>query len=142
MPSPDCHNSWQTYIARRFLSPVQRVYDRTPLPGRNPSATQTEDHISSEIDEVAPNRFADALLIQQGASNPSGVTRTLVRAINACHRESILPREDPAVQLIVHQLAHICGTCRLRFLGRLWALDPRATTKSAANSLARSNASR
>ncbi|EKS72034.1 hypothetical protein BG60_23780 [Caballeronia zhejiangensis] len=63
----------------------------------------------SEIDEVAPNRFADALLIQQGASNPSGVTRTLVRAINACHRENVSTSEDAAVRLIIHQLAHICG---------------------------------
>lgn len=65
--------------------------------------------MSLEIDEVAPNRFEDALMIQLGVSNPSGVTRTLLRAINACHRESVSASEDPAVRLIAHQLAHFCG---------------------------------
>jgi hypothetical protein len=62
-----------------------------------------------EIDAVAANRFEDALLIQQGASNPSGVARTLVHAINACHQENARARVDAAVRLIVHQLAHLCG---------------------------------
>lgn len=64
----------------------------------------------NDIDAAAPNRFADALAIQQGASNPSGVARALVRAINACHGENVRTSEDPAVRLIVHQLAHLCGT--------------------------------
>ncbi|CAL8480965.1 hypothetical protein [Caballeronia sp. S22] len=65
--------------------------------------------MSSEIDAVTLNRFEDAPMIQQGASNPIGVTRALQRAINACHRESLSASEDPAVRLIVHQLAYICG---------------------------------
>ncbi|SOF01896.1 hypothetical protein SAMN05446635_10018 [Burkholderia sp. OK233] len=48
--------------------------------------------------------------IQAGAGNPSGVTRTLARAINACHQETVRAREDPAVRLIVHQLAVLCGS--------------------------------
>ncbi|MFM0007375.1 hypothetical protein PQR57_41295 [Paraburkholderia dipogonis] len=33
----------------------------------------------------------------------------MVRAINACHQENVRAREDPAVRLIVHQLAFLCG---------------------------------
>jgi hypothetical protein len=75
----------------------------------NPSITQIEDAMSAEIDDVAVNRFEDALAIQEGACNPSGIARTLLRAINACHRENVSTSEDPAVRLIVRQLAHICG---------------------------------
>jgi hypothetical protein len=58
---------------------------------------------------VAQNRFKDACLIQQGACNPSGIARTLVRAINACHAEGADARTDPAVRMIAHQLAFILG---------------------------------
>jgi hypothetical protein len=52
--------------------------------------------------------------IQAGAGNPSGVARTLARAVNACHQETVRAREDPAVRLIVPQLAVLCGSLRDR----------------------------
>jgi hypothetical protein len=62
-------------------------------------------------DTLSPaiNRFKDALAIQRGASNPSGVSRALVQAIGACHQEGVSAAEDPAVRLIVHQFGHLCG---------------------------------
>lgn len=59
---------------------------------------------------VAVNRFGDAVFIQSGACNPSGVARALVRAINACLAEGAdTPTicADPAVRLIGHQLAFL-----------------------------------
>lgn len=54
-------------------------------------------------------RFQDALLIQQGACNPSGVTHALLNACKECIEEGTSQRTDPAVRLIVHQLAHLCN---------------------------------
>lgn len=54
-------------------------------------------------------RFTDALAIQDGACNPSGIAHALVNACRECIDEGKSQREDPAVRLIVHQLAYICG---------------------------------
>jgi hypothetical protein len=59
---------------------------------------------------VAVNRWGDAVFIQQGACNPSGVARALVRAINACldvEMDTAAICADPAVRLIGHQLAFL-----------------------------------
>jgi len=70
---------------------------------------------TSRLDDMearAVNRFADAVFIQAGACNPSGVARALVRAINACLDEKMdtnTVRADPAVRLICHQLAFLLG---------------------------------
>ena len=56
------------------------------------------------------NRFWNAHNIQQGASNPSGVARALVEAIDEARAENpdtVNVREDIAVRLIAHQLAFI-----------------------------------
>ena len=55
-------------------------------------------------------RFRDAVGIQQGACNPSGIARSLVEACSECIAEGVSQREDPAVRLIVHQLAHLMDT--------------------------------
>jgi hypothetical protein len=60
------------------------------------------------MNQAAVNRFDDAIAIQAGACNPSGIARALVRAINQCRDESVQARGDPAVRLIVHQLAFLC----------------------------------
>lgn len=54
-------------------------------------------------------RTKDALNIQDGACNPSGIARSLVIACRECLDESVDQRTDPAVRLIVHQLAHLCA---------------------------------
>lgn len=56
------------------------------------------------------NRFSDALLIQQGACNPMGVVYTLQRHMeefrnSSEHQGTQSVCEDPALRLIVHQLA-------------------------------------
>ena len=53
------------------------------------------------------NRFDNAWMIQQGACNPAGIARSLVEACDECLKEGVSQREDPAVRLIVHQLAHL-----------------------------------
>ncbi len=56
-------------------------------------------------------RFKDAFEVQKlGACNPCGIASTLVAACRECLAEGVSQCEDPAVQLIVHQLAFLCGT--------------------------------
>ena len=54
-------------------------------------------------------RFREALMIQEGACNPSGIAHSLVAACRECLAENVSQREDPAVRLIVHQLAYLCN---------------------------------
>lgn len=57
-------------------------------------------------------RHSDALFIQHGACNPSGIARTLVRAIDeirTSNTDTATICSDPAVRLITHQLCHILG---------------------------------
>lgn len=53
-------------------------------------------------------RHDDALLIQQGAVNPSGIAHSIIAACQEVRDESGNVREDAAIRLMVHQLAHIC----------------------------------
>ncbi|TGR73037.1 hypothetical protein EN836_34600 [Mesorhizobium sp. M1C.F.Ca.ET.193.01.1.1] len=53
------------------------------------------------------NRFENALLIQQGACNPSGIALTLHEACKECLAEGVDQRTDPAIRLITHQLAFL-----------------------------------
>lgn len=56
------------------------------------------------------NRYHNALLIQEGACSPSGITHALLSAIQELHAEKAdTPTicNDPAVRLIAHQLAWI-----------------------------------
>ena len=55
-------------------------------------------------------RNADALAIQW-ACNPAGIARALVKACDEARAEctdTMYTRQDPAVRLIVHQLAFLC----------------------------------
>lgn len=59
------------------------------------------------------NRFSDALSIQQGASNPMGVTNALLRAMKECQDIE----HDPACRLICHQLAFLLAVHKLDDIG-------------------------
>jgi hypothetical protein len=64
------------------------------------------------MNQAALNRHGDALNIQEGACNLSGVARALVRAINQCHGEKLdtqRVRDDAAIRFIVHQMAFLCN---------------------------------
>ncbi len=54
-------------------------------------------------------RHKDALAIQMGACNPSGVALSIVDACREARDEGKSATEDSAVRLMVHQLYHICG---------------------------------
>lgn len=58
-------------------------------------------------------RHTDALLIQEGACNPSGVALAIVDACKEVRNEGGTPTADPAVRLMVHQLAYICGVAEI-----------------------------
>ena len=59
-------------------------------------------------------RNSDALAIQQGACNPSGICHAIIKACQEIRDEpnsgTDRIRNDPAVRLMVHQLAYLCGT--------------------------------
>lgn len=59
-------------------------------------------------------RHTDALCIQEGACNPSGIAHSIVRACAEIRNEpsptgTSQITNDPAIRLMVHQLAFICG---------------------------------
>ena len=59
-------------------------------------------------------RHRDALFIQDpGACNPSGIAHSIVDACRECRDNGVTDtaaiRADPAIRLMVHQLAFICG---------------------------------
>jgi hypothetical protein len=56
------------------------------------------------------SRFYAAEGIQGGACNISGIAHALVSAANAARDEGVQPAKDPAVRLIVHQLAFLART--------------------------------
>jgi len=58
-------------------------------------------------------RYSDALAIQQGACNPSGIALSIADACKEIrsepgHTGTDQITSDPAVRLMVHQLAHLC----------------------------------
>jgi hypothetical protein len=61
---------------------------------------------------MSRNRFDNALAIQQGACNPSGIAISLLDAIREAREENPSTdavRADPACRLICHQLAYLLG---------------------------------
>lgn len=65
---------------------------------------------SEFILELQPQRFMDAIAINEGASNIQAVARSLVRAAREVSHERVgTAGKDPAVRLITHQLAHLAG---------------------------------
>ncbi len=63
---------------------------------------------------TAPRRFSDALAIQAGACNPSGIAHSIVAACQEAraepnHQGTAALTSDPAIRLMVHQLAFLMG---------------------------------
>ena len=58
---------------------------------------------------IASKRFANALLIvDPGACNPSGIAYAIVDACREAREEGVSTKDDPAVRLMVTQLAWAC----------------------------------
>jgi len=62
---------------------------------------------------INPRRFSNALAIQNGAVNPSGICQSILEACAEIRPEPHTGTkqicEDPAVRLMCHQLAFLCG---------------------------------
>lgn len=85
-------------------------------------------------------RHRDALAIQLGACNPSGVAHSIIEACQEMRADPATSGTaticaDPAVRLMVHQLAFLCGVPEidrdLELYGKLTAACE-AETKEAA----------
>lgn len=60
-------------------------------------------------------RHSDALFISDGACNPSGIAHSIMEACREIrgepgHTGTDQIRNDPAIKLMVHQLAFLCGS--------------------------------
>jgi hypothetical protein len=71
----------------------------------------------NESNTTAPRRFANAIAIQLGACNPSGICHSILEACQEI-RASDNPGTsaictDPAVRLMVHQLAFLCNVAEI-----------------------------
>lgn len=61
-------------------------------------------------------RCEDALFIDAGACNPRAITRTILRTMDAMAEKGAdhgVIRNDPAIRLMLHQLAFLCGVDRM-----------------------------
>lgn len=67
------------------------------------------------------NIYHDALMISDGASNPSGVCHTILETIRYLREQGESTEDSPALALMVHQLAHLTGALRLEH-DNLWSL--------------------
>jgi hypothetical protein len=68
----------------------------------------------SETQRHHGSRFRDALaIVDPGARNPSGIAHSIVDACREIREhepaDTGMIRQDPAVRLMVYQLASICG---------------------------------
>ena len=73
---------------------------------------------------ASPNRFREALqIVDPGASNPSGIAHAIVAACAEVRREGGSTATDPAVRLMVTQLAWVCraDSCHINDYGQLLA---------------------
>lgn len=69
-------------------------------------------------DEYHGDRFEDAWCAQQGASNPVALVRVLYGAMLQSLGETKSTQavcDDPAVRMIAHQIAHLCGIGEIEF---------------------------
>lgn len=81
-------------------------------------------------------RHRDALAIQLGAVNPSGIAISIVEACREMraepdHKGTAQITSDPAIRLMVHQLAFICGTSELDQSGPAYSEAIAACTRLA-----------
>jgi hypothetical protein len=75
-------------------------------------------------DPATPNRFRGALqIVDPGASNPSGIAHAIVAACAEVRREGGSTAKDPAIRLMVTQLAWVCraDSCHINDYGQLLA---------------------
>ena len=70
-------------------------------------------------------RHRDALLIQAGACNPSGIAHSIIEACQEIRAEpgytgTAQITSDPAVRLMVQQLAYICRLHEIEYSVDAW----------------------
>jgi hypothetical protein len=63
-------------------------------------------------------RNSDALAITEGACNPSGIAHAIISACREIRDQpgysgTDMIRQDPAIRLMVHQLAYLCGVAEI-----------------------------
>jgi hypothetical protein len=63
---------------------------------------------------MTSKRYADALMIDNGACNPSGIAHAIIEACNEMRSEEGFAgtdalRHDPAIRLMVNQLSFLMG---------------------------------
>lgn len=59
------------------------------------------------------NRYNDALMIQESACNPKGIANTFLERAREIEGGTDDIKNDPALRLIVHQLAFLMGVYQI-----------------------------
>jgi len=91
-----------------FMEETQGWYE-TLLPMSDEDFAKSWPDKSREWVTTNPKRFKQAIMIDSGASNMIPIARALHEAAQECLIESVPSQNDPAMRLIVHQMAHLCG---------------------------------
>ena len=58
---------------------------------------------------MTPRRYSDAAAIWAGACNPSGIAHSIVNACREAREANADLKTEPAIQLMVAQLAYVTG---------------------------------
>jgi hypothetical protein len=106
----------ESYTTAELLGDAFRAMREAPGQFDDAGAWTGPKNTLEDMNYAATNRHNDAIGIQGGACNLSGVARALVRAINQCRNENKGTqevRDDAAIRLIVHQMAFLCNVAEI-----------------------------
>ena len=116
--------AWQDVGSKQ---PIEYAADGLTLDLGLPADDQNQRPLIGEAqigNPRSPNRFREALqIVDPGASNPSGIAHAIVAACAEVRREGKSAATDPAVRLMVTQLAWVCraDSCHINDYGQLLA---------------------
>ena len=116
--------AWQDVGSKQ---PIEYAADGLILALGLPADDQNERPLAGAAQTGTPrsaNRFREALqIVDPGASNPSGIAHAIVEACAEVRREGKSAKTDPAIRLMVTQLAWVCraDSCHINNYGQLLA---------------------
>jgi hypothetical protein len=118
---------WVAWQDVGFKQPIEYAADGLTLDLGLPADDRNERPLAGVAqtgDPAIPNRFREALqIVDPGASNPSGIAHAIVAACAEVRREGGSTAKDPAIRLMVTQLAWVCraDSCHINDYGQLLA---------------------
>ena len=118
---------WAAWQDIGFRQPIEYAANGLTLDLGLPADDQNQQPSVGQAQNTnpgIPNRFREALqIVDPGASNPSGIAHAIVAACAEVRREGKSAATDPAVRLMVTQLAWVCraDSCHINDYSQLLA---------------------